>query len=148
MPGWHRCIPSMPYFRQGAIIPTDTLPRLFSMHIGRRAVRCYEPIMTEGSGLPEEYPTTRFMYIERENWCVNQRIVSRACGLVKRQIGSGYGSSGVTVIDCSLAGSCRPTSLPVTDAPQVNNPDACVSAHFKCWARRNSSFLLPLVKHP
>jgi hypothetical protein len=109
MPGWHHYILSMPYFRQGATIPTDTPPILFSMHISRRVVRCYEPIMMEGSGLPEEHPVTRFTCIERVSWCFSQPTVSRACCLVRRQTGSGYGNSGVTAINCCFAGSCRPT---------------------------------------
>ena len=146
MPGWHRYIHSMPYFPQGATIPTDTPPRLFSMHISRRVVRCYEPIMMEGSGLLEEHPVTHFRCIERVNWCFNQRTVSRACGLVKRQTGSGYGNSGVTVIDRSLAGSCRPTSTRY-GWPSSEESRRMRECTFHVPARRNSSFFLSLVKH-
>jgi hypothetical protein len=109
MPGWHHYILSMPYFRQGAIIPTGTPPMLFWMHISRRAVWCYGLIMTEGSGSPEEHPVTHFTCIERVTWCFSQPTVPHACCLVRRQTGSGYGNSGVTAINCCFAGSCRPT---------------------------------------
>src|SRR5215510_14929393 len=89
----------MPYFRQGAIIPTGIRPLPCSMHIARKAVGYYEPIVTEGCGLLEESPTGRSTCIARENWYGSQRVEARASGPANRRTGSGCGNNGVTYID-------------------------------------------------
>lgn len=89
----------MPYFPQGAIIPTDTRLLLFSMRMDRKAAKCYELIVTEECGLPEEFPTKRFTCIERESWCGSRRVEARAYGPANKRTGSGFGNNGVTCIE-------------------------------------------------
>ena len=99
MTGWHRYIPSMPYFPQGVIIPTDTRPLPFSMRMGRKAVWFCEPTVTAGYGLPEEFPTRCFRCTEREIWYGSRRTEPRACGPANKRTGRGFGNNGVTLID-------------------------------------------------
>src|SRR5262245_7195825 len=89
----------MPYFPQGVIIPTDIQPLPCSMHMARKAVRCYEPTVTEACGLQEESPTGRSTCIARENWCGSLRVEAHASGPANRRTGSGCGNNGVTCND-------------------------------------------------
>lgn len=114
----------MPYFQQGVTIPIDTQRMLFLMRMDRRAVRCYELIVTEGSGLPEEFQMTRYMCTARVNWCGSRRTVPRAYGLVKRQTGLGFGNNGGILIEDRWLDNidlCRRT---VTADCRVKHPTA------------------------
>src|SRR5262245_60420271 len=69
------------------------------MHMDLKAVRCYEPTVTAGCGLPEECPTHRSMCIEQETWCGSQRTERHVCWPVNRLIGIGLRNYGATGID-------------------------------------------------
>ena len=135
MTGWHRYIPSMPYFPQGVIIPTDTRPLPFSMRMGRKAVWFCEPTVMAGYGLPEEFPTRCFRCTERENWCGSRRIEPRACGPANRRTGRGFGNAGVTLIDHFLwHGVAYVIGPPALILSESNRVRKCT---FQVLARRN-----------
>ena len=126
MTGWHQCIPSMPYFRQAAIIPINTLPTAVLDAYKSEGSTVLRTDHDGGIWFTGGVLTT-VLHVHRARELVWQPTNSASClwACETGKLGSGYGNNGVTVIDRCLAGYDRPMSYRTTIADSlVENLDA------------------------